>query len=64
MKSCLNIQNENEEQVKFISTEFGLFQCQGFSNNCGLCCLNNALGIADVRAAITVEEMDTISDQI
>lgn len=57
-------ERKRQEQVKFISTEFGLFQCQGFSNNCGLCCLNNALGIANIRAAITVEEMETISDQI
>ena len=52
-------------QVKNIATRYGIFQSQGSTNYCGLCAVNNAIGMPTLSSfPIGITEMDNVADRL
>lgn len=54
--------NQRKSEVQVCLSDYGYFQVQGFSNFCGLCALNNAVG--DIANFFSIEELNTIADRL
>lgn len=55
---------DRQKQVRLLNSVYGKFQTQGSSNYCGLCCVNNAIGIPDTGPLVTVQCMDQVADKL
>ena len=56
---------ERQQEISCRNVLGEVVQCQGTSNYCGLCCINNILGPeANGQFPVTVEEMNAAADEI
>lgn len=54
---------ERQLEIRTILSDYGLFQTQGTSNYCGLCCINNIIGPTENgNFPVSAWDMDQIAD--